>query len=617
MIPRAAPVLAVALVGAWAPRVAHAQIDAPQVAAAAAAAPADPREIPRGQIRFRTFGAADGLRNLFIVGIVQDSQGFLWVATDDGAYRYDGQQFIHYSMQDGLPSMGVRAIGVAPDGAVCAGTRDGLACWNGSRFTPAGAEGVPAVWVQSLTPGPGALWAGTSAGLYVRRGNGRFTPAPGWPMGPAHPVRAIWADAEGVVAADDAVLQVSAGDGTWRQLGAEVGLGRERIDAVLRDREGTLWIRSLHYLWTLPRGASQVNDLSVGLPSGFDSSGVACGMAVSPWGDVLVGSDRGVAYRHNGAWQLVDRSVGATSTEARALFVDREGTIWIGSVGLFQWLGRGLISRHDVPSGLPADVVWSIGRDREGSLWVGTGQCLARAVSGRWECLTATAGWSVRSFVFGPRGGVFLGGGPPDPLYVDAAGRAVPLAIEGERVPDRHVMAIAPGPDGAMWFATTAGLFRLADATPAHPERVTVPGTRPDTRYISMIAVDGRLWVAGELGVAVLERGRWHLFDRGAGFRASTMRHVIRRRDGRMCVSFTDVDGLTCFRSDGISVSELRDISLADGLTSGRIYFLGEDSEERLWIGTGDGVDVVTSHGVDHFAEVDGLAGNDSAARAK
>jgi hypothetical protein len=177
-------------------------------------------------------------------------------------------------------------------------------------------------------------------------------------------------------------------------------------------------------------------------------------------------------------------------------------------------------------------------------------------------------------------------------------------------------MAIAPGPDGAMWFATTAGLFRLADATPAHPERVTVPGTRPDTRYISMIAVDGRLWVAGELGVAVLERGRWHLFDRGAGFRASTMRHVIRRRDGRMCVSFTDVDGLTCFRSDGISVSELRDISLADGLTSGRIYFLGEDSEERLWIGTGEGVDVVTAGGVDHFSETDGLAGNDSAARA-
>jgi PAS domain S-box-containing protein len=94
------------------------------------------------------------------------------------------------------------------------------------------------------------------------------------------------------------------------------------------------------------------------------------------------------------------------------------------------------------------------------------------------------------------------------------------------------------------------------------------------------------------------------------------MRHVIRRRDGRMCVSFTDVDGVTCFRWDGVAVSEATDITLADGLTSGRIYFLGEDREQRLWIGTGDGVDVVTSRGVDHFDETDGLAGNDSTARA-
>src|SRR5262245_13522650 len=202
MLHRAASVLAITLVGASA-QVAHAQVDAP--VAALAAAPVDPKDSPRGQIRFRSFGSADGLRNLFIVGIVQDGQGFLWVATDDGAYRYDGEQFIHYSMQHGLPSMGVRAIGVAPDGAVCAGTRDGLACWDGARFSSVGAQGVPPVWVQSLAAGPNTLWAGTSAGLYVRRGNGPFVSAPGWPAEPARSVRAIWADAEGVVVADDAV----------------------------------------------------------------------------------------------------------------------------------------------------------------------------------------------------------------------------------------------------------------------------------------------------------------------------------------------------------------------------------------------------------------------------
>src|SRR5262249_60996501 len=178
MLQRAAKVVVATLV-CTASSIAGAEVDAPTSAAPVATQAS--QALPRGQIRFRSFGAADGLRNLFIVSIVEDGSGFLWVATDDGAYRYDGQQFIHYTMQDGLPAMAVRVLGVAPDGAMCAGTREGLACWNGSRFTPAGAEGLPPVWIQSLASGPGTLWAGTSVGLFVRRGNGRFEPAPGWP----------------------------------------------------------------------------------------------------------------------------------------------------------------------------------------------------------------------------------------------------------------------------------------------------------------------------------------------------------------------------------------------------------------------------------------------------
>ena len=383
---------------------ASAQVGAPAGAPAAApaaapdCAPAPADDLPLGHLRMRSFGAADGLRNLIVLGIVQDGDGMLWVATDDGIYRYDGQQFTHYSMQDGLPAMGVRVLGIAPDGAVCAGTRDGLACWNGSRFSPRGAEGMPRTWVQALVAGPGVLWAGTTEGLMVRRGSGAFEPAPGWPSSPARPVGALWADAEGVVVGDDAALQLSAGDGVWRRLGAEVGLGAERIVGVLRDRDGALWIRSVHHLWTLPRGAAHVVDLSDGLPEGSDMSGVPCGMVISPWGDVLVGTVRGIARRRGGRWQLLDGSVGSPVREARALFVDREGTVWIGSMGLFQWMGRGLIERHDTTTGLPDDVVWTIGRDRRSALWLGTGKCLAHAVDGHWTaCPPPWAGACART----------------------------------------------------------------------------------------------------------------------------------------------------------------------------------------------------------------------------
>jgi len=103
-----------------------------------------------------------------------------------------------------------------------------------------------------------------------------------------------------------------------------------------------------------------------------------------------------------------------------------------------------------------------------------------------------------------------------------------------------------------------------------------------------MISVDDRLWVAARSGWTVLDHGRWHVFDTQPGFRATAMRHVIRRHDdGCACRSPTSTADLLPLGWD--SVSELRDHHLGDGaLPPGGVYFLGEDSEQRLWIGTGD-----------------------------
>jgi PAS domain S-box-containing protein len=339
-------------------------------------------------------------------------------------------------------------------------------------------------------------------------------------------------------------------------------------------------------------------------------------MVVSTWGDVLIGTDQGIAYRRAGRWRLIDDSVGFPAREARTLFVDREGTVWIGALGLVQWMGRGLITRHDLYGGRTPDVVWAVARDRDGGLWAGTRQCLTRLRDDQWDCVPLTTGASVRTFVFGPRGGIFFGGGTPDLQYIDGSGERQVLELAGERIADRQLLALAFTPDGDLWIATNYGLFRLPGARPGTAERVAVPGGSATTAYVSLLVVGAQLWVASDIGLAVLDHGTWRVFDKASGLRATLMRYVIRRQDGRTCVSYTDVHGVTCFRSDGVRLEDLQDISLANGLTSGRIYFLGEDRARRLWIGTGDGVDVLTATGVDHFDESDGLAGNDSAARA-
>jgi ligand-binding sensor domain-containing protein len=53
---------------------------------------------------FRTFGNAEGLGNLAVRQIYQDQVGFIWVSTEDGIYRYDGERFEAFGPAQGIPA---------------------------------------------------------------------------------------------------------------------------------------------------------------------------------------------------------------------------------------------------------------------------------------------------------------------------------------------------------------------------------------------------------------------------------------------------------------------------------------------------------------------------------
>jgi PAS domain S-box-containing protein len=572
-------------------------------------------DVPRGHSRFHVFGAAEGLRNLVIVGIAQDDDGFLWVGTNDGVYRLHGERFSRVSVEPIASS--INALSAAPDGRICAGGNHGLACWDGKRFSQTNTHGLPAGRINTMVSFAGKLWVGTDrAGLYVQQASGGFAPAPGWGGSRARTIFALWSDARGLVVGDGATVQLSSGDGVWRGIG-NVGLGGERVAGVLRDRNGTLWIRTPTGIWKLPANAEKASDLSAGLPPGTDAITQPTAMAIGPRGNVLIATDVGIAERDNDRWRVMSLapSLGAPEQSTRALFVDREATVWVGATGVFQLRGRGVIEHHDATTGLPGDIVWSYQRDRHGTLWIGTNRCLARAIAGRWECLPGTEGRVVLGMVFPPQGGVFVGGSPSDLLYIDAGGHPISLG-SFDRAPDSIIEALALGPEGDLWIGTRAGLYRLAGAIPGPLERVVIPGVRLNLDFASFAVAGGRLWAPTSDGLAVRDHGTWQVLDTTAGFRDTAMRYVAAGADGRLCAAYLEPIGLSCFRYANRTVSELEHIGTAQGLSTGMVYFLGEDHQHRLWIGTGDGVDVMTSHGVDHFDDRDGLTSNDSAANA-
>jgi PAS domain S-box-containing protein len=572
-------------------------------------------EIPRGLSRLRSFGDADGLHNLVVVSITQDAAGALWLATDDGAYRFDGERFTGFGLEEGLPTTTTLIVGVTPEGNACSGSRLGLVCWDGTRFSRAGTAGLPEVAITAILSRRRRMWVGTERGLYVRDGNGPFEPAAGWPSAAPASVDSLWADERGLVAGAGGEVLTSDGQGPWQTL--DLGLAGDRINGVLRDPEGALWIRSLRHFWVLPAGASAAEDLSAGLPRSFDTFANATNMALGPRGEVWVGTDTGIAYRAADRWLLLGNDQGFQGS--RTLFIDREGTTWIGAVGLFRWRGRGLIERFDPGNGLPGKTAWAFQRDADGVLWAGTDECLARMLDEKWQCLPGSENRAVRSFAFPPQGGVFLSGIPAELIYVDPVGTVSVLGHEMGEGKDQRLLQMAIGIEGDLWLATRHGLYRMADAVPGKIVRVTVPGISPAAIYASVLVDGPRLWAASTEGLVLIQGGdvsTAQRFTTANGFRVDAMRYLTRLANHQVCVGYGESVGVSCFSFRNQRLSVERHYDTSNGLSSGKVYFLGEDRWRRLWFGTGNGVDVFTEQGVEHFSERDGLAGNDSAANA-
>ena len=124
-----------------------------------------------------------GLRSNHVNTVFRDHEGIVWFGTDRGVCRYDRDSFRAARVSANGNSNYIRTMLVTRQGETLAGSNRGL-------FTLARAA-EPAAWAQLGEPGEravyalaeddaGAVWAGTSSGLFVRYSAGAaFVPATG------------------------------------------------------------------------------------------------------------------------------------------------------------------------------------------------------------------------------------------------------------------------------------------------------------------------------------------------------------------------------------------------------------------------------------------------------
>src|SRR5262249_31112981 len=152
--------------------------------------------------------------------------------------------------------------------------------------------------------------------------------------------------------------------------------------ALAEDARGNVWIggNSLLVRWSpSSHTVYRPNGLATNSATGF--AGIAPASDGSVWVGILrPGHGLGLQQIIDGRWSAVKiGDFDGSTLSVSCLFVDHEGTLWIGAAerGIFR-LRDNRIDHYDRTNGLSSNWVTSIHEDREGNLWVASSQGIDR-----------------------------------------------------------------------------------------------------------------------------------------------------------------------------------------------------------------------------------------------
>ncbi|MFT4631806.1 MAG: diguanylate cyclase (GGDEF)-like protein [Saprospiraceae bacterium] len=500
-------------------------------------------------IRFEHLTTTDGLSHMSITDLLQDAQGFMWFATQEGLNRFDGYSittFEHdYRNANSLADDWVWSLALDADNNIWVGTNNGglnyfdqktgsFTNWKHRADDPQSlsSNDVRVLLVDSQ----GSLWLGTHEGGLSRK------------------------------------LPDNAGFMHYRATGLPGSLPSDAVTEIYEDTTGILWIGTAAGLARFDPRTDQFQTF-VSDPTNENSLSDSHIRVVQEFnGELWVGTQNGGVNRFD---QNTGRSIRYIKNTAdprtlqsnlvRDIMVDHASTLWLGTEnGLSEWQPEteDFVTYYHVAedsSSLIGSRVNALYQDSSNVMWVGTYEGLSRwnYLSSAFSYYTQADGQLGSDLVFG------ITQSPNETLWVGTYGAGIsrlePLENGAFKsiayavtLPDQRVMTLWAQDDNNLWIGTrTAGLCHLTVATKAVSclsHDVTNPNSLSANGITSLLGESGTLWI-GTYG------GGLNRLDR----RTNIIRHF----------RFNDKDD--------------------QSLGSDRVLAIFRDSQGTLWIGTESG----------------------------
>lgn len=494
---------------------------------------------------WRTYDVTDGLA-AGASTLFQDHQGYLWLGTGAGLYRFDGNSFLTFTKEHGMPGDTVQALWEDQQHRLWIGTRDNGVCYlqdgQFTCFTTEDGLGHHNVWSirEDLE---GRIWFATLGGgvsCFDGIGFKTYTTEDGL----SHNVtRALCVSRTGDIWIGTFGKGISRFDGKgFTNYSVEQGLPSPNVFSLFEDSRGRLWI-------------------------GLRDGGVSC-----------FDGERFTNYTTR---------EGLGQNSVRALCEDRNGYMWFGTVGGgISCFDGNHIATYTAQDGLLANHVSDLWQDREGYLWI------SHSLAGltcfdplTWTTLTNEP---VSESIMQDRRKRLWFGNENQLCCLDKG------KLHTKTMP-QSVFALMEDNQERLWVAIYGeGIYRYDSAEDVWADRHTHYGQDeglPSLRVLSLLqGRDGAIWAGTAMAWAGGESPGYLCRLTGDRFEAVETPHpavfrMLEDSRGRIWMGGFEGGGLSCYENGTFTR-----YTTSDGLPNDQVQSLVEDGAGRLWVGTQHGL---------------------------
>jgi signal transduction histidine kinase/ligand-binding sensor domain-containing protein len=539
------------------------------------------------QYAHKAWTVREGFFKGSLSSIAQTPDGYLWLGTEYGLFRFDGVRAVPWQppRDQHLPSSYIHSLLATRDGALWIGTHNGLASWKGGKLTEYPELSGQFVFAL-LEDREGTVWAG-SIGV----------PPPGR-----------------LCAIHDGSVQCSGEDGS-------LGVG---VFDMYEDRKGNLWAVTRDGLWRWRPSAAEFYPLP-GEPSGFPSVGEDDGGAIlistrngierlvngriMPYrlpgtpsqfdaqrllrdrdGGLWIGTtDRGVVHVHDGRTDVFGPSSGFSGGAVHGLFEDQEGNVWVATTDGLDRFRDLAVATYNLNEGLLNSDVISTLADKDGNVWLGTSEGLNKWSHGQ---ISVYGDQSAQSASVTGKPDGKINKSVPYPMLQDSRGRVWIMTlrefgyIENDRftnaraVPSWVVLSVAEDNTRNLWIANQErGLFRLSPIGEIRQIPWAGLGHKDHASVLAADPLHGGLWLGFfQGGVAYFSDGGIRAaYGPADGLGEGKINSLRVDEDGTLWAA-TD-GGLSRFKNGHFAT-----LSSKNALPCDTVHWSMEDNDHSFWL---------------------------------